>query len=419
MIYFLYSLITYLLLPFAFLRLYRKGKITPAYRERWSERKGICPFKFESSIWVHAVSLGESVAAGTLIKKLILEHPDTPIVVTTTTPTGSDYIKHRFGEQVHHCYFPYDLTSYMKRFINSIHPKALLLMETELWPNCLKALHEKKIPAILVNARLSEKSYLRYANFKSISHEMIGHLHTIIAQTDEDKARFEKLGKPKDGVHVTGSSKFDVNQPENTEQVAQDIKSKIGDRPTWVGASTHEGEEAYLLDAHRALLAKVPNALLIIVPRHPERFESVGSLIQQREFSMVSRSSGESCHAQTNVYLGNSMGELLGYYKASDVAFVGGSLVAVGGHNLLEASAMERPVLTGPYLHNFKLIAKTLTKHKAASIVHQPAELAIKLEKLFTNDKLRTAMGKAGLAVVDQNRGAFSRQYDIISKVLA
>lgn len=418
MIYFLYKLFGNLILPLAFLRLHRKGNVTPAYRERWSERKGITPFKLEKSIWVHAVSLGESIAASTMIHKLIEDHPNTPIVVTTTTPTGSNYIRGRFGDRVQHCYFPYDIARYWERFLKNINPQILLLMETELWPTCLQKLHEKKVPVLLVNARLSEKSYHRYAKFKSLSHQMVNQLHSVIAQTKNDKSRFEKLGTPTHGVFVTGSSKFDIDLPEGIDEKASQIKAKIGDRPIWIGASTHEGEEAYLLDAHRALLNKVPDALLIIVPRHPERFDEVKALVSGRGYGLTTRSSQENCPKENSVFVGDSMGEMFAYYKVADIAFVGGSLVAVGGHNLLEAAALAKPILTGPYLHNFELIAKILVKNQACSVVHKPSEMAIKLEKLCLNEKLRSNMGAAGARVVSKNRGAFARQYEIINKVL-
>lgn len=420
MMYFWYTFLSKLFMPFAFKRLKKKSQITPAYAEHWDERKGIVPFELKPCIWIHAVSLGESIAAEPIIKKLIADYPNERILITNTTPTGREFIEKKFGDQVHNCYFPYDLPGYWERFFSKVSPKILLLIETELWPNLLKILHEKKIPSMLINARLSQRSKDKYGNFAKISKSMLNNLGLIVAQTEDDARRFAALGKDPKQIKVTGSMKFDLSIPEGlAEKSAEFKKTVLGERPIWIAASTHDGEEQYILNVHQQVLKTIPNALLMLVPRHPERFDSVKSLCEKEGLKVVTRSSGQNCSPETNVFLGDTMGEMMLFYGACDAAFVGGSLVATGGHNLLEPAALKKPGLTGPYVFNFQVITDGLVKAGGAVMVQEPAALTTEVLKLLQDADYRKQMGEAGYQVVEKNRGALERQYGLVKQELS
>lgn len=416
--YFWYNLLFRLFLPFAFMRLKKRAKTTPAYGENWPERKGVVPFKCDDCIWIHAVSLGESIAAEPLITQILKDHPNTPILITNTTPSGREYIKNKFGEQVHQCYFPYDLPAFWNRFYEKVKPKLLLLIETELWPNCLKFTHEKKIPTLLVNARLSHRSMIRYSRFPKVAKDMLEHLDLIIAQNNDDAKRFVQLGMDSKKIKVTGSIKFDLKAPEGIEEKAALLKAQLGDRPIWIAASTHDGEEKYILDVHQHVLQSIPNALLILVPRHRERFKQVAELCKEDHFQIVTRSSGEPCTPQTQIFLGDTMGEMMLFYQCADLAFVGGSFVATGGHNLLEPAALKKPGLTGPYYFNFELITSGLIKAGGVKLTETPSDLTKAVVQLLQNPERRAKMGEAGHGVVLANRGTLGRQYALIEEYL-
>lgn len=418
MMYFLYTFISWLLLPFAFLRLKKKSKQTPAYAERWSERKGYVPFELSESIWLHSVSLGESIAAKSLIEKLLNDFPDTPLLITTTTPSGSEYITSTFGNRVHHTYFPYDLPSFWRRFILKTGPKVAIFMETELWPNLLKILHKKHIPSVLVNARMSERSKLKYVRFAKGTKRMLSHLSMVLAQTDADAKRFGELGKSTDTTHITGSLKFDLKLPQDLSEKTQALKTQLGERPTWVAGSTHEGEEDKVLAAHKQVLKTIPNALLLLVPRHKERFDTVFQLCEQQGFKVTRRSDQQACSSDSSVFLGDSLGEMMLFYGCAQVAFVGGSLASTGGHNLLEPAALKKPGLTGPNFFNFQLITDNLIKANAVSLVMDENQLSSKVTQLLQDPERCEQMGSAGQHIVDSNRGALDKQYALIKGLL-
>lgn len=423
----LYTLLSYLLLPWAFFRLYKKGRQVPAYRQRWSERVGKLDFDLKQVIWIHAVSLGESIAAMPLILKLLKDYPDKNFLMTHMTPSGSAYVQDRvkkmgeLGKKVKACYLPYDLPIFIERFLKHVQPEILLLIETELWPNWLRILNQKNIPIVLVNARLSERSYERYAKFKKITATMMSNLTQVLAQTQEEADRFIGLGLARNKIQVTGSLKFDLSIPEDIEEKAAPWRKSLKDRAVWIGASTHPGEESYLLDVHQHFLSTYPEGLLILAPRHPERLLELEKSCKEAELSYQIRSQSLEASGilpSTQVFIVDTMGELLLFFALSEVCFVGGSLVPHGGHNLLEPAALKKASLTGPHVFNFQKITETLVKEKASLMVKDSADLTDKLKYLFQHPEKRTRMGEAGYQVVMANRGALDRQHSWIKKIL-
>ena len=409
-----YSFLLYLAMPFLLLRLWWKSRRLPAYRERMAERLGFYPIKLDRCIWVHAVSMGETIAAAPLIKNLITRYSSLQVLVTTMTPTGSEQVKKLFGDTVKHVYLPYDMPDAVARFLNAMHPVIGVIIETEMWPNLLAACQQKKIPVCLVNARLSEKSARGYSRIAPITREMLQHINVIAAHGEKDAERFIVLGAAKEKVLVTGNIKFDLSLPEDLEVKSDALREALGkNRFIWIAASTHEGEEDIILAAHEALRAKNPQALLVLVPRHPDRFDEIAKRCEQ-QFRTVRRSTNEACSPETAVYLGDTMGELLLMYGAADVAFVGGSLIPRGGHNMLEPGALGKPILTGPHLFNFKEISDMFKVANALLLVQDAASLTKELELLAQNVNERMEVGARAKAVVAANRGALGKQLEII-----
>ncbi len=370
---YLYSFLFYLALPLVFLRLIWRSRRLPAYRQRWTERLGFYPFHFDQCLWVHAVSVGETIAAVPLINALKERYPHLPVLVTTMTPTGAARVKAAFGDTVAHAYLPYDLPGAVSRFLNSMHPKVAVIMETELWPNLLAACKKRHIPVCLANARLSAKSAATYRRIASLTREMLNNIDVIAAHGQADAQRFIELGAPVSNVVVTGNIKFDLEIPSDLMRRAEQLTDVLGkDRFIWVAASTHEGEEDVLLTAHKLLREQVPQALLILVPRHPDRFNTVAKLSEQ-QFNTVRRSSNQACTPETAVYLGDTMGEMLLMYAVCDVAFVGGSLIERGGHNILEPAVLAKPIVTGHSLFNF---AEMSEKFLTADALHRVSDAA-------------------------------------------
>ncbi|MDO8954507.1 MAG: lipid IV(A) 3-deoxy-D-manno-octulosonic acid transferase [Gammaproteobacteria bacterium] len=415
---FLYTLVFYLALPLVFLRLFRRGKKAPDYRQAWSERMGYLPVALNDCIWIHAVSFGESIAATPLIKCLQKTYPNLPILVTNTTPTGKAHLRKTFGDSIHISYFPYDLPAVLARFLRRSQPKILILIETELWPNLLKACQKRHIPVLLANARLSERSAAKYAKVKRLTTGMLEDISCVAAQSKEDGQRFVNLGLPADRLHITGSIKFDITISNEIRHQASELKATWQDRPVWIAASTHQGEEEHILMAFGLILKAFPDALLILVPRHPERFNGVKELCEHQGFTLITRSSQRPCTASTQIYLGDTMGEMLLLYGASQIAFIGGSFVPVGGHNLLEPTALGIPSIIGPNYFNFKEITTMLVASEATYIVKNPEELAERIIELFDSPMLARQRGESGLRVLEQNRGALAKLCDIIGGIL-
>ena len=407
----LYTLVYYLLLPLILLRLLWRATKAPAYRRRVAERFGYFPSPgLRNAIWVHSVSVGETIAAAPLIRLLQERHPQRPLVVTTMTPTGSERVKALFGETVFHVYAPYDLPGAIGRFIKRVDPALLVIMETELWPNTIHYCRRNNIPVVLANARLSEKSRRGYRRLAALAGPMLRNLSSVVAQTADDADRFKSLGLPPETVSVSGSIKFDIELDAGLRQRAAELKQQYGDsRPIWVAASTHQGEDEILLQAFTALLQTFPELLLILVPRHPERFDRVAGLAQQRGFRVQRRSQAPIPSGDTQVVVGDTMGELLLLYGLGDIAFVGGSLVENGGHNMLEAAAWELPIITGPSDFNFRAISDMLQRRGGLVKVRDASAMADQLQQWLASDDKRRAAGEAAARVVAENRGALNR----------
>lgn len=410
----LYTLLLILITPWVLLRLLWRSLRQPAYRLRIHERFGGVTAPAEPiAVWVHAVSVGESLAALPLIRQLVARHGPRRVWVTTTTPTGSDRINDLLGDQVLHSYAPYDLPWVVSRFLDRVRPRQAVVMETELWPNLFRALRERNIALTIANARLSPHSYQGYSRVREFARRVLADTTLIAAQSALDAAHFEALGARR--VEIMGNLKFDIEPPADQVQAGQRLRMLLGaDRPVWVAASTHEGEEAAALTAHARVREWLPNALLILVPRHPQRFDEVARLLQRRNFAHLRRSeldlhAGPASPDAGSVLLGDSLGEMWMYLAAADVAFVGGSLGSSGGHNILEPAVLERPVMFGPSMHNFAQARELLLSTGAAREVTQIDSLPRLLIDWLRDPVLRTRMGKAGRRAVAMNRGALAR----------
>lgn len=411
----LYSTLFYLILPFVFLRLLWRSRRAPHYRARWSERLGYCPHRLDTSIWVHSVSVGETIAAIPLIKALKAHYPNIPLIVTNMTPTGAARVKAAFGESVLQAYIPYDLPGATARFLKRINPKICVVMETELWPNLFAACKKFNIPMVVTNARLSEKSAKGYHRIQSLTREMFAAVTALSSQGKADAERFIELGLAKEKVVVTGNLKFDLELPADLDAKSQLLKQQLGqDRLIWIAASTHPTEEEVMLAAHKKIREKNPTALLILVPRHPDRFDSVAQLAEQQGFKIARRSRGEECVPETAVYLGDTMGELLLMYSVCDVAFVAGSFAQIGGHNMLEPAVLNKPVITGPQLYNFAEISEMLFAAEGMIKVQNGDELADAVTRFFADENYRKKIGNNAFSVLEANRGALKKQLEVI-----
>lgn len=409
----LYTLLFHLALPLLALRLYLRARKAPAYGRRIGERFAIkLPTMRKGGIWVHAVSVGESIAAAPMVRALLKAYPELPITLTCMTPTGSERIGALFADEprVQHCYLPYDLPWAAGRFLDHVQPRLGVIMETELWPNHIHQCARRGIPVALANARLSERSARGYGRFARLTRPMLAEMSLIAAQTEVEAQRFLALGARAACVQVTGSIKFDLKIDEQLVPRAQALRKQWAatSRPVWIAASTHDGEDALILQAHQQLLQVHGDALLILVPRHPERFDAVHTICSQ-QFATVRRSTGLPVLAQTQVLLGDTMGELLFLYALADMAFVGGSLVPTGGHNPLEPAALALPVLMGPHVFNFLEISAMLREAGALQQVDDAQGLAGAVQRLVELPQDARRMGEAGRAVMRANQGALQR----------
>ncbi|HFQ5002784.1 TPA: lipid IV(A) 3-deoxy-D-manno-octulosonic acid transferase [Vibrio vulnificus] len=412
----LYTLLLALAAPLLLFGLYRSKPNKPKFGQRWKEHFGITPKLVGQNqpLWIHAVSVGESLAAIPLIKEIKEKTPDQVIVVTTTTSTGAEQIA-KLGNLVEHRYMPIDFAFAVRGFLKAINPAKMLIIETELWPNTLATVHKANIPIIVVNARLSEKSQQNYAKVQSLFNLIHPCLSKVLCQSQADADRFAKLGVPTSKLCVTGSIKFDIHISDEIKRQGVELRTLLGQqRPVWIAASTHKGEDEQVLDAHRQVLETHPNALLILVPRHPERFDSVFELCQTQGFETVRRTQTNSVADSTQVYLGDTMGEMLILLGAADVCFMGGSLVGdkVGGHNVLEPAALGVPVITGPSYYNFKEITIALVQAKGI-IVIESSLLGQKTQQLLCHSDRQKLVADAALNVVRKNQGALTRALSI------
>jgi 3-deoxy-D-manno-octulosonic-acid transferase len=368
-------------------------------------------------IWLHAVSVGETRAAVPLVRALMKHYPGRRILITTMTPTGSDQVRGLFGKQVEHCYVPYDLPTAVWRFLNRTRPALAIIMETELWPNLFHQCHARDIPLILANVRMSEKSARGYRRFAGLTRATLANVSRVGAQTEDDAERLRALGAVQ--VEVTGSIKFELDVPADLAAKAAALRSGFGERPVWVAASTRAGEEEQVLDAFAQLRARIPRLLLVLVPRHPERFDSVAKLCHQRGFRVERRSARQDGVApDTAILLGDTMGELLLFHAAADVSYIGGSLVPLGGQNLLEAAAVGTPVVFGPHMFNFSDISRMALERGAGRQVQDAAELTSAVADYLENPAVRIAAGAAGQRMVTENRGALAKTLLLVRQML-
>ncbi len=417
---YLYTLLFTLLVPLYLLRIYWRGFRSPAYRERWHERFGL----FEDparrgGIWVHAVSVGEVLAISRLVQQLLIQHPELPILITTATPTGAERVRALFGDEVEHRYAPIDLPWVVRRYLRAYRPRLLILVETEIWPNLIHHARQAEVPTLLANARLSLRSAQRYHRVASLTREALRNIGLIAPHGEADADRFLALGARPDRVEVTGSIKFDVHLPGSLRERADVMRREWGgQRPVWLAASTHEGEDEQILQAHHSVRQHIPDALLVLVPRHPERFDRVAQLVTEQGFTLVRRSEQRPCDEETAVFLGDSMGELTLFMGASDLAFIGGSLVPHGGHNILEASAQGVAVVFGPHMFNFSEISQLFLDEGGAVQIDSVDALATQVTEWLGDASERSRVGEKGRALVDSNRGAMERLMKLVERLL-
>ena len=417
----LYVLLTYLLAPVAIVLEGWKALWNPEYRGRLRQRLGfVARQATPGCVWVHAVSVGEVQAAAALVRALKERFPSVDFVITTVTPTGAQRARALFGDTVRHCYLPYDLPGAVRRFLDRIAPRVAIILETEIWPTLYHALGRRRIPLVMASARVSTRSVDRYRRMASLFAETLSHGILIGAQTAADAERFRAIGAAPGRVRVTGNVKYDMEIPETTVEAGREFRARCGvERPVWIAGSTHEREEEAALAAHAAVRRRHPQALLILVPRHPQRFEAVRSLLRKRGQAFAQRSSGQVPTPEQSVFLVDTLGELQMFYAASDVAFVGGSLVPVGGHNLLEPAVLGLPMLSGPYTQNAQDIADLLRECGALRVVGGEEELGQRVLEWIDDPALARQDGARGRSAVASSRGAVDRLVAMVAPLLS
>ncbi|MDG2940017.1 lipid IV(A) 3-deoxy-D-manno-octulosonic acid transferase [Bisgaard Taxon 10/6] len=416
-----YTFLMYLLQPFVLLFMLIRSLKAPQYRRRFGERYGFyrnLTAPQAQGVLIHAASVGEVIAATPLIRRIQTDYPELAVTVTTMTPTGSERVKAAFGNSVTHVYLPYDLPDTVARFIRFIRPKLCIVIETELWPNLIHGLHLHQIPFIIANARLSARSARRYVKFKGALREMLSEIELIAPQDEFSEKRYREIGY-RGRISLTGNIKYDLHIGDELLNKIKELKAKIGKRPVWIAASTHQGEEEIILKSYRTLLQKYPNLLLVLVPRHPEQFNAVAEMIEKAGFTYARRSTNGTPNADTRIFLGDTMGELMLLYGTADLAFVGGSLIKRGGHNPLEPLAFKCPVISGKYTFNFpEVFAKLKQVGGVIEIEENDAVLSQAVTDLLDNKTLRERLANAGYTVLTENRGALQRLLDLLKPYL-
>ncbi len=413
---FFYSGLLWLARPFLRSRLQRRARKQPAYAHHIDERFG--DYRFVANqpvIWIHAVSLGETRAAEPLVKQLLQHYPQHQILLTHMTPTGRAAGAELFGANVLQCYLPYDYSGAAKKFLAHFKPVIGIIMETEIWPNLFAACAEKKLPLLLVNARLSQKSAARYAYAKPLVREALASMRHVAAQTEDDAKRLRELGAS--NVSVCGNIKFDLSVPDEMLQRGKHLRALFGPRPVFLAASTRDGEEIQLIDYIQLFSTK--QLLVVIVPRHPQRFAEVAQLIEKRGIKMQHRSDNQAIDSDTQIVLGDSMGEMFAYYQACDMAFVGGSLLPLGGQNIIEACAVGKPVIVGPHTFNFADAVNNAVTCGAALQVENAEAVVRAANQLLSEPARREQMARAGLAFSQAHRGATARTMELIKPLLS
>lgn len=421
---YLYILAVYLTAPLVSLVMFWRGLRDRSYWKNFGERFGFGEQLPPGSIWIHAVSVGEVQASAALVTTLRERYPSVPVVVTTLTPTGAERARTLFKDLAHVRYIPFDLPGAVWRFFNRVQPRLAVIFETELWPNLYHQCGRRRIPLVLASARISPRSVSRYRRLGSLFRDALSRSVVVAAQGEGDADRFKSLGAAADRTHVTGNIKFDFSVPQDIGERGRQLREFYApSRPMWVAGSTHTGEEEIVLEAHRRVRGSHSRALLVLVPRHPPRFDEVASWLQREgvRFARRSQRLGEragAAAATADVLLVDTLGELLDFYAAADVAFVGGSLVPIGGHNLLEPAALGLPILTGPHTNNSADIAKLLVERGAATVVHDADELGSQVSMLLSDPEERDRIGALGRDSVDSNRGALGKLLGLIEPLL-
>lgn len=408
-------------MPLVLLRLFLLGSKNPAYRQRWKERFGFLSWNKVDNpiIWIHAVSVGEVNAATPIINNLLEQYPNHLLLVTTVTPTGAITVEKHFGNNVRHCYLPYDLPFSVNKFLKVVKPSLLITMETEIWPNLYQSCKFLQIPILIINARLSQQSAKKYRLVSKLMRETLSLVDIIAAQTQSDAERFISFGAASEKVFVTGNLKFDINVPPSIKEQAQSLKRYFSvNRPIWIAASTHDGEDEIILNAHINIMKEYPDAILIIAPRHPERGDKITSLCRGLGLSFVKRSNQKTFTSGDAVYLLDVLGELQLHYAASQVAFVGGSLVPTGGQNMMEPASLGLPVITGPHTFNFTEITELLSAQDALRCVSSEQQLMQEVCMLLADANERHKRGEIGREVIESNKGNVIRLMKIIKPYL-
>ena len=416
-----YTAVLYLLTPLILYRLAFRGLRARGYFSRWFERFGFFPDTgIQSSIWVHAVSVGEVNAAAPLIDALRRQYPGHSFVITTVTPTGSDRVRQLWGDRVYHVYLPYDLPGAIRRFLGRVRPSIAVIMETEIWPNLFRRCNKAGVPVLIANARLSRKSLDGYGPVRPLVREAVRSVRFIAAQSQVDAERFLALGARPERIRVVGNLKYDMHVPETLKPQGLQWRKQWGpQRPVWIAASTHEGEELPVIEAHSQLLRRFPDALLLVAPRHPERFRPMVQLCRSYGFLTACRSEDGLARPETQCFVLDTLGELVPFCAAADVAFVAGSLDPIGGHNVLEPAALGIPTIVGPNTFNFAEVTELLIEHGACVRIENADGLAAALQRLLGQPALRQRMGEAAIAVVEAERGAVARTLQIVHRTLA
>ena len=410
---FIYTLLLYLSLPIAILKLIAKERKSPFRNAKLKNQLGFVTKTSSKVIWVHCVSVGEFNAARSLIDQLLDIYPEHRLAITTTTITGAEAVRKHYQDRVIHYFFPFDLPFIVGPFIKKINPVACILLETEIWPNLINNLNKKAIPVVLVNARLSERSFSKYQRFFSnLVQKTLNQLTLIASQNEHSSERFLSLGVSPNKVVTVGNLKFDSNEKDNPN-TTQSLQQMIGQRRVVVFASTREGEEKKIIKSYVNIEGKF-DALMIIIPRHPQRFDEVYNLIVDSGLDVKRRSDGLRCDENTQVLLGDSMGELLSYYSVCDIAFIGGSLIDTGGQNMLEAAAASKPILFGPSVFNFEQIAQLLLEKDAAIQVDDADDLMKTISSLLLDDPKRQKLGENAKNLLEKHRGAIDRLMKLI-----
>ena len=411
---FIYTFLIILSLPFALLRILLKDTKSSSWTRKLKNQLGYVPKTSGKVIWFHCVSVGEFNAAKPLIDKIFLKFPLHQIVITTTTITGSEAVENHYKKRVIHCFFPFDVPFIVSLFLKKIKPLACILLETEIWPNLITKLKHQNIPTMLVNARLSDRSFKKYNKFSpKLVSSTLNSLSIICSQNESSSKRFISLGASKKNITITGSLKFDSNEPNNLETI-QALKKITGDRKIVAFASTREGEELQIIKSYLALQTKF-NALLLIIPRHPERFNEVFNIASENGLNVKRRSLADHCEKDTDILIGDSMGEMMSYFSISDIAFIGGSLSNNGGQNMLEAASLSKPIIFGPSVFNFEEISKKLLDDGSAMQVSSAEELMQAISELLLDNEKRKLIGQSAKTTFENNRGAVARVFKAIA----